>query len=270
LESPAAGFGYLCRRLQRSRKWLREIRCGSRSQIRLPSIERSRRQLPIVSGYLGSKQAHGAFQQIIAQMPPHDTYIETHLGGGAVMRLKPAAAWSIGVDLDRRALREAFQPTYPVDLHRGDAIEFLRNFDFAQAGRVLIYSDPPYLIETRTSSKRYRCEYTRDDHVALIETLKAVPAAVILSGYPSRLYQELLADWRTIKFQVMTRGGVRTEQLWMNFPAGDVHWATWAGKNKTRRQNIKRKAARWEGKFRQLEPGERLAVLTALLGVDGS
>ncbi|CAI1679267.1 Uncharacterised protein [Serratia liquefaciens] len=36
-------------------------------------------------GYLGSKAASGAYQAIISQMPPHDTYIETHLGGGAVM-----------------------------------------------------------------------------------------------------------------------------------------------------------------------------------------
>jgi len=221
-------------------------------------------------GYMGSKGSHGAFQAIIAQMPPHDTYIETHLGSGAVMRLKPAAQWSIGVDLDRRALNEAFQPTYPVDLQEGDAVEFLEGFDFDLAGRVVVYSDPPYLLETRTSSKRYAFEYTREDHVELIDTLKRVPAAVILSGYPSRLYNDLLSDWRSITFQVMTRGGVRTEQLWMNFPVGDVHWATYAGRNKTRRQNIKRKAARWRSKYERLEPGERLAVLAALLAVDGS
>lgn len=43
--------------------------------------------------YLGSKAASGAYQAIIAQMPPHDTYIETHLGSGVVMRAKPRAAW---------------------------------------------------------------------------------------------------------------------------------------------------------------------------------
>ena len=32
----------------------------------------------------------GLCQPIIALMPPHDTYIETHLGGGAIMkRLAP-------------------------------------------------------------------------------------------------------------------------------------------------------------------------------------
>ena len=35
--------------------------------------------------YLGSKAASGVYQKIIAEMPPHDTYIETHLGSGAVM-----------------------------------------------------------------------------------------------------------------------------------------------------------------------------------------
>jgi hypothetical protein len=35
--------------------------------------------------YLGSKGGSGVYQKIIAEMPPHDTYIETHLGSGAVM-----------------------------------------------------------------------------------------------------------------------------------------------------------------------------------------
>ena len=41
--------------------------------------------------YLGSKAASGVYQKIIAEMPPHDTYIETHLGSGAVMFFKPPA-----------------------------------------------------------------------------------------------------------------------------------------------------------------------------------
>lgn len=63
----------------------------------------------------------------------------------------------------------------------------------------------------------------------------------------------------------MTRGGVRTEKLWLNFPSGPVHWASYAGRNFTDRQRIKRKAARWAANFRKLPPGERLAVLSALL-----
>ena len=47
-------------------------------------------------GYFGSKATSGLCQPIIAMMPPHDTYIETHLGGGALMRRKPAALHNCG------------------------------------------------------------------------------------------------------------------------------------------------------------------------------
>lgn len=217
-----------------------------------------------VGDFLGAKSGAGVYQAIVAAMPPHDVYIETHLGTGAVMRAKPPALRSIGVEVDRRTL-EAFRPTYPVELHLGDCHAFLRSFDFAGAGRVLIYADPPYLLETRTSRRRHRHEYSRDDHEQLLQLLLAVPAAVILSGYPSAIYDDKLAGWRSIEFQAMTRGGVRTEKLWLNFPAGSVHWASYAGRNFTDRQRIKRKAARWADNFRKLPPAERLAVLAALL-----
>lgn len=48
--------------------------------------------------YLGSKAASGVYQKIIAEMPPHDTYIETHLGGGAIMLRKPPAKVNWGID----------------------------------------------------------------------------------------------------------------------------------------------------------------------------
>jgi hypothetical protein len=38
-------------------------------------------------------------------MPPHDTYIETHLGSGAVMFHKPLAARTIGIDVDENAFK---------------------------------------------------------------------------------------------------------------------------------------------------------------------
>ena len=52
----------------------------------------------------GSKATSGLCQSIIALMPAHDTYIETHLGGGAIMKRKPPALNNIGIDLDPRAL----------------------------------------------------------------------------------------------------------------------------------------------------------------------
>jgi DNA adenine methylase len=179
--------------------------------------------------FLGAKSASGAYQAIIAAMPPHDVYIETHLGTGAVLRHKPPAARTIAIERDPEVLA-AFEPPYPVELVCGDCDE-----------------------------------YPIADHRRLLDRDRRLPAAVMISGYPSALYDDALPGWRTLEFQVMSRGGVRTEKLWMNYPANAVHWATFAGSNFTDRQRIKRKAMRWATNYRDLPPAERLAVLSAVL-----
>ena len=159
-------------------------------------------------GYFGSKATSGLCQPIIAMMPPHDTYIETHLGGGAIMRRKPAALHNIGIDRDARAL-DGFECDYPVELTHGCAHRFLSEYAFE--GSELIYSDPPYLRHTRTSKHRYRFDYEEADHVELLELLKGVRCQVMVSGYGSALYEERLAGWRRVELQVMNHAGVRTE-----------------------------------------------------------
>jgi len=96
--------------------------------------------------YLGSKAASGVYQKIIAEMPPHDVYIETHLGGGAIMLRKPPAKVNWGIDIDPQTV-EAFNQDNPDFLDRladtlfidvGDAVEFLCRFRFVyhhQEGR---------------------------------------------------------------------------------------------------------------------------------------
>lgn len=217
--------------------------------------------------YLGSKAASGAYQAIIASMPAHDTYIETHLGSGVIMKKKPLAGRSIGTDIDREVIK-SFGSMAGVELHQGDAVSFLRQFDFTSAGRVLVYADPPYLHSTRSSKKRYRYEYSENDHRELLSLLRELAdsgVSVMLSGYPSALYDEFLPDWRTLEFQVMSRGGVRTEKLWLSFESNSAHWATFAGENFTDRQRIKRKAQRWAENFRALPAAEQTAILAALL-----
>jgi len=215
-----------------------------------------------MTGYFGSKAASGLFQNIISIMPPHNTYIETHLGGGAVMKKKPPTENNIGIDLDSNAL-STFECEYPVQLIHGCAHRFLR--DYPYTGSELIYCDPPYLKETRTSSRKYRCDYTKQDHIELLKQLKSLPCHVILSGYPSNLYDEQLPDWNRIELQAMTRGGPRTEILWYNYTINRTYWATFAGKNFTDRQRIKRKAQRWGNNYKRLPHAERLAIMATLM-----
>jgi site-specific DNA-adenine methylase len=218
-----------------------------------------------MGGYFGSKATSGLCQAIIAMMPPHDTYVETHLGGGAIMRRKPPALRNIGIDLNGRAL-ERFRCDYPVELVHGCAHRFLAQY--AYQGRELVYCDPPYLKATRSSGRRYRFDYEEADHVELLELLKSLPCSVMLSGYPSVLYDELLRGWQSVELQVMNQAGVVTEKLWFNFTLDRVHWVRFAGKNHTHRQCIKRKAENWGRRYQALPRAERLAVLSAMMAVE--
>lgn len=221
--------------------------------------------------YLGSKAASGAYQAIIGLMPPHETYIETHLGSGAIMANKPPARVNIGIDIDVNALEYAYThrlANYQAELylHQGCAHEFLKNYSFR--GDELVYCDPPYLLETRGSKQRYRHEYSNEDHDELLALLCSLNASIIVSGYPSPRYDQILHNWSTSEFQVMTRGGVRTEKLWYNYQPDSVFWATFAGRDFTHRQQIKRKAIRWAKNYKAMPPSERRAVLAAILQVD--
>ena len=218
-----------------------------------------------MTGYFGSKAASGLYQNIIAMMSPHDTYIETHLGGGAVMRNKLPARNNIAIDIDPQPL-ESFDCDYHVQKVNDCAHRYLREYDYV--GSELIYCDPPYLIETRTSKRRYRHEYSRQDHWDLLDLLKTLPCRVILSGYPSALYDGMLEDWNCVELQAMTWGGPRTEKLWYNYDIDHAHWATYAGKDFTDRQRIKRKAERWARNYQALPPAERLALLAAIMAVE--
>ena len=216
-------------------------------------------------GYFGSKATSGLCQALIALMPLHSVYIESHLGGGALMKRKPTGVRSIGIDRDAQAL-EAFACDYPVELVHGCAHAFLASFPFL--GPELVYSDPPYLHATRRSARRYRFDYEEVDHVALLDLLKDLPCQVMVSGHPSALYDEMLAGWRSLALQVTTQAQVRTEVVWFNFAPDRVHWASYAGRNFTDRQRIKRKAANWGRRYKALPAGERLAVLAAMMAVD--
>lgn len=86
------------------------------------------------------------------------------------------------------------------------------------APTTLHYVDPPYVFETRADfSKDYAVELSDDDHAELLTFLRGLRGMVILSGYPSALYDELLPDWRRVERDALADGASpRTEVLWIN------------------------------------------------------
>lgn len=81
---------------------------------------------------------------------------------------------------------------------------------------VLIYADPPYVRSTRTQ-RQYRHEMTDEDHIRLLNLLNEHPGPVLLSGYPSRLYEDYIGHWKQFFAKAHAQGTAeRTEVLWLN------------------------------------------------------
>jgi DNA adenine methylase len=217
--------------------------------------------------YPGGKNAPGVYHTIINQMPPHDTYVEPFLGSGAILRLKRAAAIAnIGVDLDEGPIAK-FSDAAGVTAICGDGIRYLQERQWRL--EELVYADPPYLMSSRRQTRPiYKFEMDERQHIELLGTLKAIPAMVIISGYPSPLYDAMLERWRKVTFTAMTRGGVlATECLWMNFPEPEaLHDYRFIGKGFRERERIKRKIDRWTTKLKAMKPQERIALSGALAG----
>lgn len=118
-----------------------------------------------------------------------------------------------------------------VVIENRDAEHVIGAYDSPDA---VMYVDPPYLGATRTSlneDKRRSKDYRLDmpdpaHHRALAEVLHNAAAAVLLSGYPSELYDELFADWwraeqsvqRPASNQRGRTGAAGVEVVWSNRP----------------------------------------------------
>lgn len=83
----------------------------------------------------------------------------------------------------------------------------------------LFYLDPPYLAATRTAPKMYSHEMSDDGHREFIDLIRSLKSYVVLSGYPSPLYANLLESkgWQRIdKRAIVNNGGSRIESLWLS------------------------------------------------------
>ena len=206
-----------------------------------------------------------SFHNLINLMPPHQIYIETHLGGGAVLRHKRPARHNVGVEIDPEIIQMwEEQNEFEFEMIHGDALHFLKSYPFA--GEELVYCDPPYLRETRKRTKRiYKYEYTRKQHEELLEALKSLKCNVMISGYESMLYKEFLIGWHTHTYQASCQHGVATEWIWMNYsPPEQLHDYRYLGGNFREREQIRNKLKRWTAKIKNMPVLERNALLAVM------
>lgn len=100
------------------------------------------------------------------------------------------------------------------------AVQVIRSED---SENTIFYLDPPYLKETRSVPDVYGFEMSRADHCELLDLVRTVRGKVMLSGYPSTLYDDALGDWNRRTFDLPNNAAAgkskarETEVLWCNF-----------------------------------------------------
>jgi DNA adenine methylase len=134
------------------------------------------------------------------------------------------------------------------------------------APRVFAYLDPPYLPSTRSKAKIYRHEMTTEDHARLLDVILRLPCHVLIHGYPSAMYSAALWNWRTFTYRAMTRGGLRTEQIWANYQSpAELHDYGQVGANKRQRERIRRRCKNWTASLARAGAHERGAILQSIM-----
>ncbi len=127
-----------------------------------------------------------------------------------------ASAWLNAVE----GLKDVHSRLRRVSILNRDALDVIRQQDGPET---LFYLDPPYLQATRASEDVYEHEMTETQHAELLEVVCECEGGVMLSGYPSELYDRLLTDWERHEFAVPNQaaGGKQkrqmTEVVWCNF-----------------------------------------------------
>jgi DNA adenine methylase len=128
-----------------------------------------------------------------------------------------AAAWMTAVE----GLPAVHARLRRVAILERDALKVLRQFDSPQT---LFYLDPPYLHTTRSTTTEYgQQEMSEQQHVELLQLLLGLKGKVMLSGYPSPLYDQTLAGWEIVDFELPNNSAFgpdkdrMTERLWCNF-----------------------------------------------------
>jgi hypothetical protein len=218
--------------------------------------------------YNGGKSGNGTYQQIINHIPKCDVFVDAMVGNGGIVSNLLLPGLTVINDIDISVIDK-----YDVAVLGKKIIKenlCYRSLIDKYADRirkVFFYFDPPYLKSSRKSDKNlYKFEWTDKQHEDFLSMAVTVTNNCMISHYPCELYDNFLRDWQKHDFVSMTRSGLRTERIYMNYDMPVIlQDFRYVGDNFRERQRIKRKINRFISKLDGLPPAEKTAILSAVI-----
>jgi len=217
--------------------------------------------------YNGGKAGNGTYQQIINHIPKCDVFVDAMVGNGGIFYNLALPALTHINDIDPLVIAKHDVSSCATKIIKSnvDYKSLIVKYS-GNTGTVFMYFDPPYLFETRKSQKPiYRHEWADQDHHVFLAAACIAEFNVMISHYPCPLYDETLKGWYTHDFQSMTRQGLRTERIYMNYaPPVILQDFRYIGKDYRERQRIKRKIERHINRLEKMPADERTAILSSI------
>lgn len=85
--------------------------------------------------------------------------------------------------------------------------------------KTLHYIDPPYVLETwsKSDANCYKAVLNQEGHIELLKLIKGLKGYVVLSGYESDLYNDLLQDWhKESKATINQKYKPKKDTIWIS------------------------------------------------------
>lgn len=101
-----------------------------------------------------------------------------------------------------------------VVIEHKDILDLLDKYDNENT---FIYLDPPYCHSTRLSNQKYECEMSDSQHERMLNKCVKSKSKIMISGYDSDLYNDVLKNWNKIMFNSPNAGSKAVEVIWMNY-----------------------------------------------------
>lgn len=223
----------------------------------------------ITDTYPGGKSASGTPQFLINQIPPVDCIISGFLGHcGVLKNIKPAKLM-VGIDLNNEVINTWAKERSDVKLITGNFLDQTQWINPVKHGKTLVFLDPPYLLNSRTSQKKiYDFEFeTEEMHTELLKKVVKFPCYVMITHYENKLYDKLLLPqgFRKITFNGQTRAGRRPEALYLNYPEPtELHDYRFFGTDYRDRFNNKKMLKRLIKQLENMPPLRRNYLINAV------
>lgn len=127
-----------------------------------------------------------------------------------------ACKWGgITETIDAAAIRLRGSTTNLVQIEHMDALRLIERYNSKD---VLMYLDPPYVRASRKSGRLYRYEMDDAGQLTLLNLVTASRAKIVLSGYPSKMYDDALHGWNKFTTLSQTTSTEKAEEcIWLNY-----------------------------------------------------